>query len=157
MRKLTLTFLIAASMSIFSHAADYRLKVTDIYDSQINFIVNDQLTMKFHNNFLSLQTPEGSTELIFDDIKKMEYEADKSSVAASEISQAHNQICISPDAISFIYPESKELSFVIYDMQGHIIEQRTFFKKFNLSLSDFASGVYILKIETIAPIKFIVK
>lgn len=142
-------------MATVAQATDYRLIITDTGDNTTHFLVDEHLIINFNNDKLNLQTSDGEKEFIFDEIKKISYETDYSSV--TEILRPGNNIRISSESISISMPDEKEHTYAIYDIQGKIIESSTFIQEHNLSLSKFIKGIYVLKIETFSPIKFIVK
>ncbi len=142
-------------MATVAQATDYSLIITDTSDNTTHFLVDEQLIINFNNDKLNLQTSDGEKEFIFDEIKKISYESDHSSV--TEIPRPGNNLRISSESITISIQDEKEHTYTIYDIEGKIIESSTFMQELNLSLSQFVKGIYVLKTETFSPIKFIVK
>lgn len=151
----SLLFFITAITISVGNASDYRLTITDKDDHQTRFLVNENLKINFQNDILSMQSGEDNTEFHFDNIKDMRYEPDI--LVGTRMAREENILNITPEYISFSAPQGESLGYSVYDTQGKIMEQSIFTGELKLLLSRFKTGVYVLKIETVSPVKFIVK
>lgn len=134
---------------------DYYLHITDATDNSMEFVVNNQLLLDFNDGNLIVYNPEKRLELHFDSISKIEYLSNRTNGIYPMTSSANLQI--GSNFIAFSSPDNRILRYYVVNAMGQTFIVGSFYNEFNLNIESMPTGVYILCIESLSPIKFIVE
>lgn len=157
-KKFLLLFILAFLPTFAIQAKNYILKVSDIGGHEASMIVDDSLVLYAKDNQLILSNSSSTVNFIFPEINHISYQElvttsidnIKSAKRLPNVSISSNSIIISPC-------DDIEYSYKIFDISGLEKCSGEGNGATQIDLSTFQSGIYILSVDSLPSIKFIIK
>ena len=140
----------------FERAESTCIKVVDSEDNESYLVVDSSVEMKLADEMALIVSDKYDFALNISSLKFFQYVPyDLSS--ANEVSQSFPTVKIVRDELIICVGDKEEYLCRVHDTKGMLTSEFSCRGKYSLSLISFRKGVYILNVENVATVKFIVK
>lgn len=142
-----------------SKAEVFNLKLTDINGVESVFSVDNDLKMKINDNSLCLSTAKDSVAIHLNDLREIKYEKTTPSGITVPVNErpyvriTHSGIIINGNNDSTKAPANLR----IFNDSGKLLYSTVCREATVIQLTPFPKGIYILNIDNLPSVKFVVK
>ncbi len=149
-----LVILTYSGLVLTGQAQDYSLKIVDLSDLSYIFEVDRNLRVDVADGAMKVTSPDRNIEVQLTDIKSYSY------VKSSGLDSGPDptgSLRITDRSIAYSAPSTEVSSYAIFNASGAKVAAGSFAGEVAIDLSNFEAGIYIINIEGLSPVKFVVR
>lgn len=148
---------ISAVMPCLSASAQsINLSLRDSNGDLTGVKVTDGLTMELEEECFIIQSSKSDVRIEIPGLQSFSYEADYSGIESNPILTTP-AVSVGEGYIKITSPEVGEFFYRIYDLTGAVVAENRFSGETTVELTGYGKGVYLLQVDNIPAIKFIVR
>lgn len=147
----------AAIAAVSVAMGDYRLVVADRDDNVSRFVVTDNLEVSVGDGVLTVSDREGAVRLEVNDVVRIAYEKDTdSSIGSAE--RTEPAVSFRNGKIILMASVADGLTYRLFDCDGRPVASGNLDGgTAEIATDSFEKGVYVLSVDTMQPIKVVMK
>lgn len=155
-KQLALLVALAASGNMVSVAKTTCIRIADIHGNTSYFVADETLRLEKDGEYIMITATVSEASLKADQLKEFRYES-RALSDIREIAPEASWIRMEKDRVRIAAPGTVDASCCVYDVKGTLVSSFLFSEEAEVALNSFPAGVYVIKVENVPAVKFVVR